>query len=406
MTHVNRQEILIDAKTSHTTDQETSLQRKRTSLLVQIQEFIAARDIYLPGLSDYLQASGVNQMELPRLTPEIIPLYLPSSFPSEKRAAICIAGIDAIEDRLHFAQACEALVQLRMQLMKRTCASRYKSRNVDSQRSYTRFRTLQDHTESKIKSSQIKYTVARNAIFAIRGPGSWEDSLKVLHPEDVRGLGEHALRVEELETDRCMQKLAGLDASERYTLENICSLLTAPLPSTKFISGLAIGEGQRTLSWIWYSTTGEELERGETEACLLFRLHTTTQHLTISIDLRVEWLRCRARAARWKEEVELLDEEMRRSIRFCEWKMTWWDSQKDQRTTVPSHIREGIVAYAAEQANAERQRATNWASHWADIRTRAAAVLKGCLTGNGDVTDRPLGLLQVEIEKEDSDLTD
>ena len=104
------------------TDQETTLQHKQTSLLIQMQEFITACDIYLPGLSDYLQASGINQTELPKSTPEVIPLYLPSSFPSEKRTTICIAGIDGIEDRLHFAQACEALVQLQTQLMKRTCA--------------------------------------------------------------------------------------------------------------------------------------------------------------------------------------------------------------------------------------------------------------------------------------------
>ena len=91
--------------------------------------------------------------------------------------------------------------------------------------------------------------------------------MKILHPEDIQGLGEHALRAEELETDCCMQRLAGLEAIGGYTLEGICSLLAAPLPSTEFISGLAVGEGQRTLSWIWYTTTGEELGRGETEAC-------------------------------------------------------------------------------------------------------------------------------------------
>ena len=91
--------------------------------------------------------------------------------------------------------------------------------------------------------------------------------MKVLHPEDVRGLGEHALRTEELETNRHMQRLAGLEAVGGYTLEGICSLLAVPLPSTEFIPGLAVGEGQRTLSWIWYTTTGEELGHGETEVC-------------------------------------------------------------------------------------------------------------------------------------------
>ena len=91
--------------------------------------------------------------------------------------------------------------------------------------------------------------------------------MKVLHPEDVQDLGEHALRAGELETNHCMQRLAGLEAIGGYTLEDICSLLAAPLPSTEFISGLTVGEGQQMLSWIWYTTTGEELGLGETKAC-------------------------------------------------------------------------------------------------------------------------------------------
>ncbi|KIL56756.1 hypothetical protein M378DRAFT_57844, partial [Amanita muscaria Koide BX008] len=248
-----QQEIILDVKTSRTTDQETALLRRRTSLLKRIQEYVIARDKYLSGLSSYL---GTAQTELLTSTPEVIPLYLPSSLPPEIRASICIAGIDKIEDHLRFAQACEALVQLRIQLMKRTCAVRYKSRNVESQRNYTRFRALQNQTEKKIKTSQITYTIARNAIFALRGPGSWEESLKVLRPEDVRGLGEHALRAEELETDRCMHIRAGLEGTDKWTLEDV---LASPLPPVQFIPNLAIGEGNRTLSWIWYSTTGEEL---------------------------------------------------------------------------------------------------------------------------------------------------
>ena len=56
------------------------------------------------------------------------------------------------------------------------------------------------------------------------------------------------------------------------------------------------------------------------------------------------------------------------------------------------------MAYAAE-----RQRAASWASHWVSIRKQAAAVLEGCLTGNGNATDKPLDVLQIEIKDEDLD---
>ncbi|KAH9957066.1 hypothetical protein BGW80DRAFT_1139194, partial [Lactifluus volemus] len=80
--------------------------------------------------------------------------------------------------------------------------------------------------------------------------------------------------------------------------------------------------------------------------------------------LRVEWLRCRARAARWKEEIQLVEEEMRRTLSFCEWKASWWDERHQARALVPFHVAEGVAAYAAEQAEAERQRALQWAVQW------------------------------------------
>jgi hypothetical protein len=44
---------------------------------------------------------------------------------------------------------------------------------------------------------------------------------------------------------------------------------------------------------------------------------TLSINLTFYLALRVEWAKAKARAARWEEEVVLLDEEMRRVIQFC-----------------------------------------------------------------------------------------
>ena len=106
------------------------------------------------------------------------------------------------------------------------------------------------------------------------------------------------------------------------------------------------------------------------------------------IDLRVEWLRCRARAARWKEEIQLLEEEMRRSIEFCRWSASWWEGQASlrARTTLP-HVAEGIATYAFEQAHDERQREQKWAAKWTLIRQRAALILDKFLSDHGDEDD-------------------
>ena len=263
-----RQELLVEAKSSKTTLQETALVRRRTSLLKRIQQFIAVCASYLPGLDSYLAESG--KRETSKSIAESILLHLPSSIPSEKRASICVGGVDQIEERFRYGQATEALTRLRLQLAKRTCAVRYKSHNVDSQRSYTRFRALTDQTEKNIKACQLQYNVARAALLSLRGPGPWEEILRVLQPDDIRGMGERVIITEEREFDDRMRKMAGLDSSDcSVALEAAYSAVQVPLPLTEFIPQLAQGEGTRTISWIWYSTSREELENSQTEACTL-----------------------------------------------------------------------------------------------------------------------------------------
>ena len=118
-------------------------------------------------------------------TPEHIPLHLPSSLPSENRASICVPGLAEVEDRLRFAQACEALTDLRCQLTKRTYASRYHTTNISSQTHFTRFRELQEQTDSKIKAACSRYQLARSGLLHLRGKGIWETKLQEICPEDI-----------------------------------------------------------------------------------------------------------------------------------------------------------------------------------------------------------------------------
>lgn len=68
-------------------------------------------------------------------------------------------------------------------------------------------------------------------------------------------------------------------------------------------------EGNRTLSWIWKArgvgAIGDDNESILSEA------------------FRIEWCKSRARASRWAEEVELLQEEMRRVAEFLSWHAAW-----------------------------------------------------------------------------------
>ncbi|KAF7289354.1 CxC2 domain-containing protein [Mycena indigotica] len=78
------------------------------------------------------------------------------------------------------------------------------------------------------------------------------------------------------------------------------------------------GNTKRIMSWIWTAPGAFDDEEEQ--------LHTT---------MRVEWCRAMARKTRWNEEVMLLEEEMRRTLRYLQWQMV-------------------LRAYAARSAAAKR----------------------------------------------------
>jgi hypothetical protein len=83
-----------------------------------------------------------------------------------------------------------------------------------------------------------------------------------------------------------------------------------------------------------------------------------------------------------------VEEEMRRSIEFCKWKVSWWKQQCHLRAShVPPWVAEGILAYATEQADVEFQRASKWTLHWAKIRQHAATVLEKLGGDEGTLPD-------------------
>ena len=81
--------------------------------------------------------------------------------------------------------------------------------------------------------------------------------------------------------------------------------------------------------------------------------------------VRHEWMTCRARADRWKEESSLLQEEMRRVIAFLEWKSSSWDGRVGSRSgTVMADIQHGIDGYARKQAHTYHELAVSLVNQW------------------------------------------
>jgi hypothetical protein len=223
-------------------------------MLKRIVKFHKVQKTYMPGLRNHLeQCPEIDLFQSFTSTPELIPLHLPSSFPSETRLSLCSSEIVSIEDRLRFSQAHDSLSDLRRQLRSRVIAYKHKARNIASQREFMRSRDLENGVELRVTRARLEYVNARSCLFALRGPGEWEEELRELRPEDVRGLNERALNEEEKAEYRRTRLLAGLpeDPPEDEDLDNIPTVRVDPV--------LQLGEGRRTLSWLWYSVSESEL---------------------------------------------------------------------------------------------------------------------------------------------------
>lgn len=82
--------------------------------------------------------------------------------------------------------------------------------------------------------------------------------------------------------------------------------------------------------------------------------------------VRVEWAKARARKTRWEEEVLLLREEMKRVLRFLDWKIHWWEDRSGSREDEVPQVRGGLTAYALRQAALLRDIRSRFRQRWSE----------------------------------------
>ena len=121
--------------------------------------------------------------------------------------------------------------------------------------------------------------------------------------------------------------------------------------------------------------------------------------------LRVEWAKCKARAARWEEEVRILLEEMRCVIAFGEWKADWWESQAERRADVDAIQKEGLRAYAVEHAAKECAVIVSLELHWSDIKERAQLILDSLGPGIAEDVDQAPIDVKLILDDENDDFS-
>ncbi|KZP23155.1 hypothetical protein FIBSPDRAFT_952228 [Athelia psychrophila] len=320
---------------SATSLQLSKIQERKNALSRKIKTWTDTQQLYMPEVTiirareHQAVADGTKETHV-----YDIPLHFPSALPHRTPTNTKLVEY---EFRLRYAQADEALEELRQQLRLRSHMWFFKDKNIRGQSSNTHSRNLLNRVQKKIDASAVRYTCARAAVASLAqrtGTVGWDSQLRELKPQDIRAFTDET---EDQEAERKKKNKK----------------------KQKHLKGL--GEGKKMLSWIWVSSgvAGDGSDKGLQEA------------------LRIQWCRSRARAMRWSEEVLLVREEMRRVLTFFRWHADWWTEQAEHRSNLSPEDREGISAYANKQASICRSMAgcfdRIWRAGWADISEGAGS---------------------------------
>jgi hypothetical protein len=197
--------------------QQADIQERRLHVEKRIAAFRAIQAAYMPEAICYLTAHPPDeQSESP---PETQSLFFPSQLPPSVTASN--SRVVDMERQLRYAQATDAIVELRQSLIVRAHLSKYKADQVRGQHANTRARTLLNKAEARTEAIASRYRVARACYQALAGSGEWENVLKPLRLQDIRTLSSHEDDIERTRRD-------------------------------------GPGEGHRMLSWIWVTTGSVE----------------------------------------------------------------------------------------------------------------------------------------------------
>ncbi|KAH7918603.1 hypothetical protein BV22DRAFT_1024324 [Leucogyrophana mollusca] len=289
-----------------TATQKAAIQRSRNTLQRKIDAWRRIQALYTPAvqlLRSNTEVLVATTEEL--IMPEDAPLWLPSAIGNK---TACDNRLRSNEWELRYAQAGDALEEIRQSLRLRSHMITFKRNWIRGQSANTRAQNALNRVSAKTVASAEKYSDAHNALTSLAillGKVGWQATFKKLDPkEDIRAME---------------------------------------------VPRKGDSEGRRKMSWIW---TVEGVDDCEDEG--------------VHDGLRLEWCKARARAMRWSEEVELLEEEMRRVLQYLRWHATWWDNQSDRRTQPDPAEREGLRAFAVRQADHRRTLAAQFTALWKD----------------------------------------
>ena len=143
----------------------------------------------MPGVS--LLRSKATGISTRTVKAEHLPLYLPSALMGMAEIMLSPA-LQSIELRLRYAQANDALEQMRRHLHVRTRLYNVKDRDVRGQQYNMRARTYINTVQDRISADVACYCLARQALLVL-DPGDkekWQRTLHPLEPTDIQSMKE------------------------------------------------------------------------------------------------------------------------------------------------------------------------------------------------------------------------
>ncbi|KAF7364442.1 CxC2 domain-containing protein [Mycena sanguinolenta] len=324
-----------------TVDQERTRIERETKLRRKIDAWMAVQELFMPEVAVLRERENAARVRaaatqpLPGIRAQDMQLWLPSAIGGK---ATCDASLLQYEFELRHGQAIQALDDMRGGLLLRTHEWRYRD-GVQGVKAKMRSGTRVAAIQARIDSAAAEYRAAHAALTKLGplvGQMEWKNYLKPLEAKHVRGRPKASFADEE-------RRRGGGRKKARVEVE----VEEDPARVVEM-------EGQKEgMSWIW-------LSEGRTG---------TEGDVVHSEPLRIEWAKKRAHAMRYREEVDLLEEEMRRVLQFLEWRADWWTGLLGLRAgkQADAALREGHSAYAQKQAGYMRGMRERFAHLWRDV---------------------------------------
>ncbi|KAF7294276.1 CxC2 domain-containing protein [Mycena chlorophos] len=278
---------LRDSKEEHTlltADRERKVEDTRGALLRKIARFRELQAIYMPGAAAVLAAAELardGNAEPP--LPEEIVLLMPDQMPRDAQGNIQGARTRSATS----ASSCTGSAGLLPTAMP----------NLTGQHQTTKAAKLLESVTRKTTFVECRYNRGYDALGRL-GAHDKYPALHHLAHSDVRLPGH--------------EDASDVDATRKLTLLNVRRGERLPRNAPRRPRrDEEESESRRVMSWIW-NTAGAFDDQEQ-------NLHDA---------MRVEWTRALARKNRWNEEVMLLEEEMRRVLRYLQWEVMWWREQR------------------------------------------------------------------------------